>query len=1095
MPVPGLTRSTIEAAHDPGSFARGERYRREGRVAELYEMKTPNGVAISGTVVGRMAYDVYVNVESARAGPRIESDCACPVGFDCKHAVALLLEYLERDPAAGGTAEGAAARPSAAGMPAAQHAPIRAAETYPARVHERLLFLLNVVAAPGGRRRLRVALAAAEARPDGGYGHAVAVSLRRVLDDYPPPYVLRANVDAVRRLMACAEILREDAIALDANAAAALAALLATGRCHWQSAAAPALRHGAPRRAAPVWRLGGDGRQDLDWGLEPPAELLLPLAPPWYLDLELAQCGCVETALPAEAAARLANAPRVAPEEVEPLARELAAACPEAPRPAPVEVVDVASAPPTTSLELRAGGGDAAARPQAARARLRFRYGDRCVEAREGGDLLRSLPDGRVERRARDRRAESAALARLRAAGLIDLPAASDIERAADLDLVPFEHDTAAGWVRFMTTVRAELEAEGWAVTIAPDFPYEVVRAEDWYADLSGAPPGDWFSVEIGVVVDGERLPLLPLLKEWLRGAQGARARLDALEAGTSVEVALPDGRRLILPGERVGAILATLVELYDADAALDAGRLELPRWRAMALESPDGLAWRGAEGLRAAAESLRAATGIERASVPAGFRATLRGYQRVGLDWLQFLSAHGLAGVLADDMGLGKTVQVLAHLLLEKEAGRADRPSLIVMPTSLLANWRREAEAFAPALRVMTWHGPGRRALLEGGGFDGCDIVLTTYTLLGRDEEILAAQPFHLAVLDEAQWIKNPHTQAARAARALNARHRLCLTGTPLENHLGEAWSLFDFLLPGLLGSERQFQRLFRVPIESQGDVDRSRALQRRLAPFLLRRRKDDVLAELPPKTEILRTVELEGAQRDLYESIRLAMHREVREAIAAAGLERSRIVVLDALLKLRQVCCDPRLVKLERAREVHDSAKLELLMGLLPELIEEGRRVLLFSQFTSMLALIETAVREAGIGYVKLTGQTRDRAEAVDRFQQRAVPLFLISLKAGGTGLNLTAADTVIHYDPWWNPAVEAQATDRAHRIGQHRPVFVYKLLTQGTVEERILALQAHKRALAEGLFGEGEGGRGRGGQGAWSPEDLEALFAPLE
>jgi SNF2 family DNA or RNA helicase len=309
------------------------------------------------------------------------------------------------------------------------------------------------------------------------------------------------------------------------------------------------------------------------------------------------------------------------------------------------------------------------------------------------------------------------------------------------------------------------------------------------------------------------------------------------------------------------------------------------------------------------------------------------------------------------------------------------------------------------------------------------------------------------------------------------------------MENHLGELWSLFDFLLPGLLGSDRQFNRVLRHPIERQGDAAASELLARRVRPFMLRRTKAAVAGELPPKSEILRSVELEGAQRELYESIRLAMHERVRREVENKGLARSSIVILDALLKLRQVCCDPRLVKLESARGVRESAKLELLMTLLPEMVEEGRRILLFSQFTGMLGLIEEALQGRGLEYLKLTGSTRDRTTPVERFQAGEVPLFLISLKAGGVGLNLTAADTVIHYDPWWNPAVERQATDRAHRIGQDKPVFVYKLLSEGTVEERIQELQARKQALADSLF-DADGAA----TPQWSDRDLDFLFEPL-
>ena len=455
----------------------------------------------------------------------------------------------------------------------------------------------------------------------------------------------------------------------------------------------------------------------------------------------------------------------------------------------------------------------------------------------------------------------------------------------------------------------------------------------------------------------------------------------------------------------------------------------------------------------------------------------------------MQTLRALEVGGILGDDMGLGKTLQTLAHLLLEKQAGKLDRPSLVVMPTTLIPNWQDEAARFAPSLKVATLHGTTRRQLYQH--LTDYDLLLTTYALLPRDIDLLADVPLHVLVLDEAQNIKNASSKAAQAAGRLNARQRLCLTGTPLENHLGELWSLFHFLMPGWLGDTKQFTRDYRTPIEKHGDADRLDHLTKRIKPFLLRRRKEQVAQELPPKNEILHWVELSPAQRDLYETVRLAMDSKVREEIDRKGLARSQIIILDALLKLRQVCCDLRLVKGDVARPVRGgtSGKLDSLMEMLTELLAEGRRILLFSQFTSMLSLIEEELQSRTIDYVQITGETKDRRTPVKRFQNGEVPLFLISLKAGGTGLNLTAADTVIHYDPWWNPAAENQATDRAHRIGQSKPVFVYKLIARATVEEKIQQLQQRKAELAAGVLD-------ASGQGGWQlePSDIEALFAPL-
>ena len=556
------------------------------------------------------------------------------------------------------------------------------------------------------------------------------------------------------------------------------------------------------------------------------------------------------------------------------------------------------------------------------------------------------------------------------------------------------------------------------------------------------------------------------------------------------VALALDERHMLPVPVVRLRAWLVPLFEFAESHGGHELPRLS--RLNAAALVELEQLPshWLGGEKLRELGRRLHDFSGIAETLPAPGFTATLRSYQQLGLNWLQFLRSYGLAGILADDMGLGKTVQTLAHLHLEKACGRADRPSLVVLPTSLIANWRSEAQQFAPDLKVLTLHGPERGLLFAE--MAGADLVLTTYPLLVRDQQALLAQEYHVLVLDEAQFVKNPKAQSHRVARQLKARHRLSLTGTPLENHLGELWAQYNFLLPGLLGDVRSFATNFRAPIEKLGNHDRRRQLAERVRPFLLRRTKEQVLTELPPKTEIIRWVELAGIQRDLYESLRLAYDKKLRQVLAARGVGQSQIMILDALLKLRQTCCDPRLVKLPGAAQqhkAHESAKLALLMEMLEELLEEGRSILLFSQFTSMLALIEQELVSRGIAYVKLTGQTKQRETPINRFQRGEVKLFLISLKAGGTGLNLTAADTVIHYDPWWNPAVEEQATARAHRIGQDKPVFVYKLMTQGTVEEKILALQERKRGLADNLLA-GVGVR----QHLITAEDLDVLFQPL-
>jgi SNF2 family DNA or RNA helicase len=657
--------------------------------------------------------------------------------------------------------------------------------------------------------------------------------------------------------------------------------------------------------------------------------------------------------------------------------------------------------------------------------------------------------------------------------------------------LMPIRND-AAGWLSFLNEAVPELERREISVILADDFPYCIAQAEDWFVAIEEAVGSDWFDLDLGVTVAGERVSLVPPLLRLLREQPDLLGVVRGLEDSQTFPVALDARRILPVPVGRLKAWLLPLLEFLDED------RPRLSRHNAAALAGLGDLPtqWIGGEELRALGQRLRDFSGMTRHVPAPGFTATLRPYQQIGLDWLQFLREYGLAGILADDMGLGKTVQTLAHLHLEKASGRADRPSLVVATTSLMANWRDEAAQFAPNLKVLILHGKDRARHFDE--IAQADLVLTTYPLLVRDRETLLAHNWHLLVMDEAQFIKNPKAQSHQVARGLKARHRLSLTGTPLENHLGELWAQFDFLMPGLLSNAKRFTQVYRTPIEKLGDEDMRVRLAERVRPFLLRRTKEQVLKDLPPRTEMVRWVEIEGGQRDLYESLRVAFDRKLRLVLTEQGVGRSQIMIFDALLKLRQICCDPRLVKLPAAEALvkkghAHSAKLATLMEMLDELLDEGRKVLLFSQFTSMLALIELELEKRGIQYSKLTGQTRDRETPIKDFQEGRVPLFLISLKAGGTGLNLTAADTVIHYDPWWNPAVEEQATARAHRIGQDKPVFVYKLMTQGTVEEKILLLQNRKRGLADQLMKQGGSG-GEGGGHLLTASDLDVLFQPL-
>ncbi|MBS1118513.1 MAG: Superfamily helicase, family [Deltaproteobacteria bacterium] len=693
----------------------------------------------------------------------------------------------------------------------------------------------------------------------------------------------------------------------------------------------------------------------------------------------------------------------------------------------------------------------------------------------------------------RDRELEANACRVLESLGAIELAHLDDcaVSPGAGVDYVVAVDGDVHALCAFSAYAVPQLRALGWRVEIDPEFPWQVVGADvPLYA---GALPDrdrpDWFGLELGVEIDGQRVDLLPALLEMIDGAGDLTSLVRP--ARRCVAVRVDDKRWLPVPPARLRMLAKVIVELYREGGKLKAPAARAPLIAELCATLHDGtrpLRWVGDTKIREQAYAL--ALGPRRTArvlAPDGLCADLRPYQREGVAWLQHLRENEAGGVLADDMGLGKTLQTIAHILIEKEQGRLDRPAMIVTLTSLVGNWQRELKRFSPTLRIAVHHGPDRHELIDQ--IAQHDVVITTYPMVARDKDVLAQIPLHMLVLDEAHAIKNSDAQSSEAVRKLDARHRICLSGTPIENHLGELWSLFDFLNPGLLGGRDEFTTQFRIPIEIKSDKVQLDALRNRVRPFILRRTKDAVAPELPPKTQLVRAIEISGEQRELYESIRVAAHADVRQHIRQRGFAGSTIAILDALLKLRQVCCDPRLVGVDAARGITGSAKLSVLLESVTQQLGDGRRILIFSQFARMLGLISEGLLARGIGHVTLTGNTNDRQKPIDAFQGGRADVFLISLKAGGAGLNLTGADTVIHYDPWWNPAAQAQATDRAHRIGQTKPVFVHDLIIAGSVEERMLGLQRHKRQLASAILDDGAAATN-----GLTERDLDDLLAPL-
>ncbi len=662
------------------------------------------------------------------------------------------------------------------------------------------------------------------------------------------------------------------------------------------------------------------------------------------------------------------------------------------------------------------------------RANLVFEYAGRQIAEHESAPGFLDAEAGRWLRRDRER--EHAARGELIRLGLVPVEA---------------EWQQPAHWRLFgsrLAQVATELLAAGWRVTAEgrsfrtmSSTRAEIAAGVDWF-DLKG-------EVDYGA---GAAAPLPELLAALRKGER---------------TVELGDGSVGLLPEEwlRQFATIGAMGRVEDAAirfSSAQAGLLD-----ALASARPEIDCDAAFERIR---EGLRRFERVEPAAQPKGFTGQLRGYQREGLGWLQFLQGFGFGGCLADDMGVGKTAQVLALLetrRMLRVRRKISKPSLAVVPKSLVFNWKQEAERFTPKLRLLDHTGPSR----EIGRIGDCDLVLTTYGTLRRDIAALQEVAFDYVILDEAQAIKNALTDSAQSARLLRGDHRLAMSGTPVENHIGELWSLFEFLNPGLLGSIAVFQA---ASANGRAIDDATLALVKRgVRPFILRRTKEEVARDLPPKTEQTLYCELEPRERKLYNQLRQHYRASLLPQIGQEGIAKTRIQVLEALLRLRQAACHPGLVNAEFRDRT--SAKLDLLFDQLHDVLEEGHKALIFSQFTSLLDLVRKRLDLQMIPHAYLDGKTRDRAACVERFQTvPEVQLFLISLKAGGVGLNLTAADYVFILDPWWNPAAEAQAVDRTHRIGQQRHVFAYRLIARDTVEEKVLELQKTKRALADAILG---------------------------
>ncbi|RMH50251.1 MAG: DEAD/DEAH box helicase [Zetaproteobacteria bacterium] len=1076
MTTPTITVPLLRRHLNAAYLRRGKRLFEAGAILH-YDLVHPR--LLRGAVLeGEGEETAEVTVHFGREA--IQGDCSCTVGFNCPHVAALLYRLRAEQEQRHEDAPTRTEDPFGRWLNRLDRGDARAMadeNLYAPGIRQRLIYLIR----PDEEGRPLLHLRATQQRDGGGYGMLNRFPPDRVIAARPN-FALAVDIELAQRIIDLREKPLDHHVPLTGSAAAALLeAAIATGRCHYLDHNRPALAAGEERKGLWCWRRDQAGNQRLTLQVGEEFPPLLPLTPPWYIDAEAHRCGPVACPM-AERAADLLQLPQISVERQEESITRLRAVLPEGiPQPEPVPV-EQRMVTPTPLLRLYTLPASPATgnRPLTG-AEFFFDYEGHLVHSDSEERLLTWQEGELLVRAERDRGEELRCRSLLVRFGLSHMPVDPHQRRQRIPEWVAISDEQ---WFGFVTDCVPQLRAQGFVVEIEESFRFRAMEVTDWHFAIEGE--GVSGRATLTASTDSrEQLDLIEAVSGWLHENPEylTDEAIEGLTRQKKIHLPLPGGRWLAIPTGILQSMLRHLVDLFTGHETVPA-----TQWVALgrALEQRPDVRFQQNDEWLEQMRRLTESDAIPAAVVPQGLRATLREYQIEGLNWLQFLRQLGLGGILADDMGLGKTVQTLAHILLEKEEGRLDLPALVVAPTSLMHNWKAEAARFTPDLSVLVLHGPNRKEAFDRIGDH--DLVLTTYPLLPRDREAICAFRYHLLILDEAQQVKNPRSKAAQIVRTIDARHRLCLTGTPLENHLGELWTQFDFLMPGYLFGQQSFTRHFRRPIEQEGSQLRREQLNLRIRPFMLRRAKSDVVRELPPKTEIVRCVTMEEQQQRLYESVRLSMEQKVRESLAAVGLGRSRMVVLDALLRMRQVCCDPRLLRL-RQDPPPPSAKMELLCDMLPEMVSEGRRILLFSQFTKMLRLIEEACRSLGIPYSKLTGNTRDRITPIERFQQGKVPLFLISLKAGGTGLNLTAADTVIHYDPWWNPAVEDQASDRAHRIGQEKAVFVYKLITAGTVEERILEMQARKRQLAEGIHD-----ATRGKQPLWSEAELESLFAPI-
>ena len=1041
-----LTQEDIRRNFGNGAYSRGFDYFSKQYVLTYGTEKLGDRIYMFSSVSGSYIYDQ--SIEFSRSEPmKINAHCSCPVHFNCKHAAAALFQLLSDQ-----KEKQESLIPDKTNWSHKLIASLEHPEEEEVKQSDYFLIyrLFETAHTP-------VTFYKVKWLKSGRLSKGVKVSTEALLSPYSynnltSDYISRQDDILLSDLRKLKTAIHGDIKFEGEFGAIVLKNLIQSGRCYFRDSSEALSWQKESKALHFAWKEEAQSAL-LVHDLGTDVLVLSETKPPLCIDAKHHNACTLDTTFEGEALSLMLDAPPLPKEQMMEVASELIRQHPQIDFPIPDSLdLDTIEGKPAPHLLLFSKRFD---ERSVHLMELTFVYGGYRLMSHAESDRTVLRQGGRLLKFVRDPESEKAFEKRIEALGFSFDPITHAYLSYAD----PSMQEAIERWRLFLEEEIPTLEEAGWQIEIEENFSYRFDYPDTFLVDTeASSDTHGWFELSFDVEMGGRRFPLLPIVTTLLE-------EFDSIEAlPEKLNLQIAEGQFIHIRSKEIEPMLRTLLELFEQRSG---DKLLVAPYDAhlLAFDDMEQLQWKGDRELRALAKKLKDFSGIAEAPPSPALQATLRAYQQFGLDWLGFLYEYGFGGILADDMGLGKTVQALAHLQRLKRLGKLEKPSLIVMPTSLIGNWKNEIEKFTPDLSYLTLYGLDRAKDFEHIGKH--DIILTTYQLAQRDAEKYREIEFDTLILDEAQKIKNPKTKMATAVKSFRADNRLALSGTPIENHLGELWSIFDFLMPGFLGNLASFKRNYQNPIEQENDSLKGKLLQRKISPFILRRTKEEVATELPPKTEIVKKAILGPKQAALYESVRVTMEKEVRDAIKSKGLARSHLTILDALLKLRQVCCHPQLLKLQSARSVKESAKLELFLELIDELHAEGKKTLVFSQFTSMLAILEEEIKKRKISYSKLTGSTRKRDEAIAKFTEGEAEIFLISLKAGGVGLNLVQADTVIHYDPWWNPAVENQATDRAYRIGQDKPVFVYKLIVADSIEEQILKLQEKKHALQQSIY----------------------------